>query len=159
MAHDIKPERSELLIRTTKIVSAYVANNPVESGSVSDLIQAVYTKLGELTVEGGSATVSQTPAVPVKKSITDDYLVCLEDGKKLKTLKRHLMTSFGLTPADYRAKWGLGSDYPMVAPNYARQRRDLAMKIGLGRRIEEPVPAPSRAAKSTGKPKPKAKAA
>ncbi len=98
--------------------------------------------------DSGDVPVELTPAVPVKKSITDEYLICLEDGKKLKMLKRHLMTSYGMTPEDYRAKWGLAHDYPMVAPAYALKRRELAVKIGLGRKpVEPPKPVPKPRAK------------
>ena len=101
------------------------------------------------------------PAVPIKKSITPDFVVCLEDGKKLKMLKRHLMTSYGLTPDEYRAKWGLNSDYPMVAPNYAAKRQELAKKIGLGRKPKaaaaKAAPAKKAAAKKTTAKKPAAK--
>jgi len=101
---------------------------------VAGLIQSVYSKLSELAQGEEAPSVELTPAVPVKKSVTDDYIVCLEDGKKLKMLKRHLMTSYGMTPEEYRAKWGLKADYPMVAPNYAAKRQELAKKIGLGRK-------------------------
>ncbi|CAN5619030.1 MucR family transcriptional regulator [soil metagenome] len=126
--------RGEILALTTEIVSAHVANNSVVQNDVSDLIQSVYNKLSELANGEENSSVELTPAVPVKKSITDDYIVCLEDGKKLKMLKRHLMTAYGMTPEEYRVKWGLKSDYPMVAPNYAAKRQELAKKIGLGRK-------------------------
>ena len=93
----------------------------------------MFDKLSALA-EDEPAPTELTPAVPIKKSVTDDYIICLEDGKKLKMLKRHLMTAYGMTPEEYRAKWGLKADYPMVAPNYARKRQELAMKIGLGRK-------------------------
>jgi predicted transcriptional regulator len=127
-------DKGELLALTSEIVSSHIANNSVEKGDVTDLIQSVFNKLADLA--GGEEAKKQdlVPAVPVKKSVTPDYIVCLEDGKKLKMLKRHLMTSYGLTPDDYRAKWGLPSDYPMVAPNYAAKRQELAKKIGLGRK-------------------------
>ncbi len=99
-----------------------------------DLIQSVYTKLHEIATGEDANMIELTPAVPIKKSITDDFIICLEDGKKLKMLKRHLMTAYGMTPEDYRAKWGLRPDYPMVAPNYAKKRQELAKKIGLGRK-------------------------
>jgi predicted transcriptional regulator len=126
--------RGEILALTTEIVSAHVANNSVVQTEVPDLIQQVYNKLNELALGEEVTSVELTPAVPVKKSVTDDYIICLEDGKKLKMLKRHLMTAYGMTPDDYRAKWGLKSDYPMVAPNYAAKRQELAKKIGLGRK-------------------------
>jgi predicted transcriptional regulator len=134
--------RSDLLTLTAEIVSAYVANNTLTQEGVSDLIQSVFARLAALSEGVESVATELVPAVPIKKSITDDYIVCLEDGKKLKMLKRHLMTSFGMTPEAYRAKWGLKADYPMVAPNYALKRRDLAVKIGLGRKRVEEAPAP-----------------
>ncbi len=126
--------RGELLALTAEIVSAHVANNPVGRGDVPELIQSIYGKLTELASGEDSSSVELTPAVPVKKSVTDDYIICLEDGKKLKMLKRHLMTHYQMTPDQYRTKWNLPRDYPMVAPNYAEQRRGLAKKIGLGRK-------------------------
>ena len=124
---------SDLLALTTEIVSAHVANNSVALADLPQLIQEVYRTLTTL----GTTPVAQErpqPAVPVKKSVTPDYLICLEDGKKLKMLKRHIKTAYDLTPDEYRAKWGLSSDYPMVAANYAKARSDLAVKLGLGRR-------------------------
>lgn len=126
--------RGEILALTTEIVSAHLANNSVTQTDVAGFIQSVYTKLSELAQGEEAPSVELTPAVPIKKSVTDDYIVCLEDGKKLKMLKRHLMTSYGMTPEEYRAKWGLKPDYPMVAPNYAAKRQELAKKIGLGRK-------------------------
>ncbi|MBP7241067.1 MucR family transcriptional regulator [Amaricoccus sp.] len=126
--------RGEILALTTEIVSAHVANNPIVQSDVAELIQSVFNKLSELAAGEEVALIELTPAVPIKKSVTDDYIVCLEDGKKLKMLKRHLMTSYNMTPEEYRAKWGLKPDYPMVAPNYAAKRQELAKKIGLGRK-------------------------
>jgi len=148
-------DRSELLALTTEIVSAHIGNNAVSGGEVAALIQTVFDTLSAIGSDEAAPT-ELTPAVPIKKSVTDDYIICLEDGKKLKMLKRHLMTSYGMTPEEYRAKWGLKADYPMVAPAYARKRQELAKKIGLGRkpRVVEPVPAPKPAAK-----KPRAKKA
>ena len=147
--------RSELLSLTADIVSAHVGNNPVIGGDVAGLIQSVFETLSGLGSEE-AAPAALTPAVPIKRSVSDDYIICLEDGKKLKMLKRHLMTAYEMTPEQYRAKWGLKFDYPMVAPNYALKRQELAKKIGLGRkpRLVEPVPAPKAAAK-----KPRAKKA
>ncbi|HMQ95299.1 MAG TPA: MucR family transcriptional regulator [Amaricoccus sp.] len=134
MTEDQTISRGELLALTAEIVSSHVANNSVVQSDMPDLIQSVFSKLSDLASGEDAASVELSPAVPVKKSITDDYIVCLEDGKKLKMLKRHLMTAYGMTPEDYRAKWGLKPDYPMVAPNYALKRQELAKKIGLGRK-------------------------
>jgi predicted transcriptional regulator len=126
---------TDVLQMTTQVVAAYVGNNTVGGSQISDMIKTVYSSLAGLSEHSELASkAKQKPAVTVKKSITDDYLICLEDGKKLKMLKRHLRTSFGLSPEEYRAKWGLGSEYPMVAPNYAKQRSAFAKKIGLGKR-------------------------
>jgi predicted transcriptional regulator len=122
---------SDLLAFTTDIVSSHVANNTVAMQDLPQLIQQVYAALAGV----GTALAAKerpTPAISVKRSITPDYIVCLEDGKKLKMLKRHLKTRYNLTPDEYRERWGLSADYPMVAPNYAAQRSDLAKKIGLG---------------------------
>jgi predicted transcriptional regulator len=126
---------SDLLQMTTKVVSAYVGQNSVGETQIPEVIKSVYASLAGLDghTEPG-AKAKERPAVPIKKSITDNYLICLEDGKKYKMLKRHLRTTYGLSPEDYRARWGLGSDYPMVAPNYAKKRSALAKKIGLGKR-------------------------
>jgi predicted transcriptional regulator len=134
MTEDQTISRGELLALTAEIVSSHVANNSVVQSDMPDLIQSVFGKLSELANGEDAASVELSPAVPIKKSITDDFIVCLEDGKKLKMLKRHLMTAYGMTPEDYRAKWGLKPDYPMVAPNYALKRQELAKKIGLGRK-------------------------
>ena len=142
MTQDNLPERGELLALTSEIVSAYAGNNSVDATSVPDLIGSVFTKLTELATGEEAGPVELTPAVPIRKSVTDDYIVCLEDGKKLKMLKRHLMTAYGMTPEQYRAKWGLKPDYPMVAPAYAAKRQELAKKIGLGRKPRAPEPAP-----------------
>ena len=121
-----------LVTLTADIVAAHVSNNSV---AVSDLPLLISNVFGALSGLGGSPVapeVKQEPAVSIRSSIKPDYIVCLEDGKKLKMLKRHLMTHYQMTPEDYRAKWNLPADYPMVAPNYAEQRRALAKKIGLG---------------------------
>ena len=118
---------------TANIVSAYVSNNSVPSAEISNLIGQVHSAL--LRVSSGQAAASVEPfkpAVPVRRSITSDYIVCLEDGKKFKSLKRHLRTQYKMTPEQYREKWGLPPDYPMVAPNYAAARSQLAMQMGLG---------------------------
>ena len=125
---------SELLVLTTEIVSSHVANNSVALGDLPQLIQQVYATLAGIGGNGAQAVAGQRPqpAVSVKKSVTPDYIVCLEDGRKLKMLKRHLKTAYNMSPEDYRERWQLPADYPMVAPNYAKQRSSLAKKIGLG---------------------------
>lgn len=123
---------ADLLALTTEIVSSHVANNTVPQNDISGLIEQVFRTLSNL---GGGTPLSADrplPAVPVKKSVTPEYIVCLEDGKKLKMLKRHLKTAYDMTPEEYRERWGLPADYPMVAPNYAKQRSALAKDIGLG---------------------------
>jgi predicted transcriptional regulator len=127
-------ERNELLALTTAIVSAHIGNNSVEPTELPALIQTVFKTLRGLASKEPAGRDGPTPAVPLKRSVTDDYIVCLEDGRKLKMLKRHLMTAYDMTPEQYRAKWGLKPDYPMVAPSYAARRSELALKIGLGRR-------------------------
>ncbi len=123
----------ELLELTTEIVAAHVSNNTLPVSDLPRLIQDVYRTLSAV---GGSppAPDRPRPAVPIKKSVTADHIICLEDGKKLKMLKRHLKTAYNMTPEEYRERWGLPSDYPMVAPNYAKHRSSLAKKIGLGTR-------------------------
>jgi predicted transcriptional regulator len=123
-----------LITHTTDIVVSYVANNSLGAEEVSSLIQNVYGTLANLGRAGAVAEERPDPAVSIRSSVKKDHIVCLEDGKKMKMLKRHLMTDHGLTPDEYRARWGLPSDYPMVAPDYADKRRDLAKKIGLGRK-------------------------
>jgi predicted transcriptional regulator len=126
---------SSLIEYAAIIVQAYVGNNPASASEVAGLIREVHATLAGLAQPGAETPVTtQKPAVPVKKSITPDYMICLEDGKKLKMLKRHLKTAYNMTPESYRERWGLSSDYPMVAPNYARQRSRLAKEIGLGTR-------------------------
>ncbi|MCK5165711.1 MAG: MucR family transcriptional regulator [Rhodospirillaceae bacterium] len=126
-----KIESSEVLELTTEIVASYVSNNSVKSGELTQVIQDVYQTLTGLGAIQQNADRPK-PAVSIKKSITPDYIICLEDGKKLKMLKRHLKTSYGMSPEEYRERWGLAKDYPMVAPNYAEHRSSLAKKIGLG---------------------------
>ncbi len=133
---------SDLLILTADIVAAHVSNNSVAVSDLGLLISNVHSSLASLGTSAAPEPVEQAPAVSIRSSVKPDYLVCLEDGKKLKMLKRHLMTHYQMTPADYRAKWNLPSDYPMVAPNYAEQRRSLAKKIGLGRKPGARVPTP-----------------
>ena len=127
-------DHGELLALTSEIVAAHVSNNAVSNTDLPDLIKTVFTTLSGLNGTPAEPEPEQKPAVPIKKSITDDHLICLEDGKKLKMLKRHLATAYNMTPEEYRAKWGLPHDYPMVAPNYSKTRKDLAKKIGLGRK-------------------------
>jgi len=135
---------STLITLTAEIVSAHVANNSVAAADLTLLIQNVYGALSGLQNPVAAPEVKPEPAVSVRVSVKPDFIICLEDGKKLKMLKRHLMTHYKLTPADYRAKWNLPADYPMVAPNYAEHRRSLAKKIGLGHkpRAAEPAPVP-----------------
>ena len=128
-------DQSELLALTTEIVASHVSNNVVPVGDVSKLIQQVYATLASVTsptLGAGQAAERPKPAVAIKKSVTPNYLICLEDGEKLKMLKRHLRTNYGLTPEQYRERWGLPADYPMVSPNYAKRRSVLAKKFGLG---------------------------
>ncbi len=128
-----KPNANELLELTTEIVSAHVGNNAIALGDMPQLIQDVYKTLA---IMGTTPAVPERPkpAVSIKKSVFPDYVVCLEDGKKLKMLKRHLKTAYNMTPDQYRERWGLPPEYPMVAPNYAKHRSALAKKIGLGTR-------------------------
>jgi len=129
-----KMAEEELLRMTADVVAAYVSNNTLPPAQLAEIINAVYTSLKSLEAQVTEpVTEPLKPAVPIRKSITADYLVCLEDGKKLKMLKRHLRSTYNMTPDEYRAKWGLSADYPMVAPTYAEQRSEFAKKIGLGR--------------------------
>ena len=124
----------DILRMTAEVVSAYLSNNVLPANQISEVIQTVHSSLNALGASRIESLVEPPkPAVPVKKSVTPDYIVCLEDGKKLKMLKRHLRSTYNMTPDEYRAKWGLPADYPMVAPNYAQQRSEFAKKIGLGR--------------------------
>ena len=124
-----------ILALTAQIVSAHIANNAVPADRLPGVIREVYRSLAGSADDAGPAPAERLqPAVPVKKSVFPDYIVCLEDGKRLKMLKRHLSTAFNLTPEQYRAKWGLEASYPMVAPNYAEKRSSLAKQIGLGTR-------------------------
>jgi predicted transcriptional regulator len=131
----------EVVLRlTAQIVAAHVEHNSVQADALPNLIEKVYQTLRDV----GQAPVEPTkpvPVVPVKQSVRPEYIICLEDGKKLKMLKRHLMTAYKMTPAQYRARWGLPADYPMVAPTYAKVRSSLAKKIGLGRKSATPAPA------------------
>ena len=125
---------AELLGLTAQIVSAHVSHNPVPATELPGLIQEVFRTLSGVGSAPAPEPERPQPAVPIKKSVTPDYLVCLEDGKKFKSLKRHLRTHFNLTPEQYREKWNLPADYPMVAPNYANSRSKLAKNMGLGQR-------------------------
>jgi len=148
--------KETLLGLTADIVASHVANNNVATNDLPSLISNVYSALQGLNNSAPAQQPEPEPAVSIRASIKPDYLVCLEDGKKLKMLKRHLMTQYQMTPADYRAKWKLPADYPMVAPNYAAQRRKLAHEIGLGRKAQPAAPAPQPApatAKRAAKPK------
>ena len=122
---------SDALELTTEIVAAYVSNNPVQSSELSNLIRSVHDTLQGLALPAAETSEAK-PAIPVKKSVTDDYIICLEDGKKFKSLKRHLRAKYDMTPEEYREKWSLPYDYPMVAPSYARKRSKLAKQMGLG---------------------------
>lgn len=124
-------ENTEVLELTTEIVAAFVSNNAVNANELPGVIQEVYRTLTGLGTQSAQPERPK-PAVAVKKSVTPDYIVCLEDGKKLKMLKRHLKTAYNMSPEEYRERWGLPADYPMVAPNYAKHRSSLAKKIGLG---------------------------
>jgi predicted transcriptional regulator len=127
-----EPPATNFIELTASIVSAYVSNNPVPSAELPALIGQVHTALSR--VSSGQAQMGEPvkPTVPLKKSISPDYIICLEDGKKFKSLKRHLRTQYNLTPEQYRSKWGLPKDYPMVAPSYAQARSRLAKQMGLG---------------------------
>ncbi len=130
---------NDLLGLTEKIVSAHVANNAMSSADLPNLIRAVYAALDK--VRTGAATPSlPKPVVPIKRSVTPSYIVCLEDGRKMKMLKRHLRTTFNMTPNEYRARWGLPPDYPMTAPNYAKARSEMAKKFGLGKKATKVKP-------------------
>lgn len=127
-----KPADTALLGLTAQIVSAHAANNDVDTGVLPSVIRVVYDTLSTIDNAPAAPAEKPQPAVPIRKSVFPDYIVCLEDGKRLKMLKRHLSSSFNLTPEQYREKWGLEASYPMVAPNYAERRSTLAKQIGLG---------------------------
>lgn len=133
MAEVLPKPNHQLVELTADIVAAYISNNPVPVGEVPALIAQVHASIGKLISREPQVEEPQTPRMPIKKTIAPDYLVSLEDGKRYKTLKRHL-SIFGLTPDEYRAKWGLPGDYPMTAPNYSIQRSQLAKSLGLGRK-------------------------
>ncbi|MDQ6435615.1 MucR family transcriptional regulator [Mesorhizobium sp. LHD-90] len=146
-------DRDSIVALTAELVSAYVSNNAVPQASLPDLIASVHRSLIDVGGEPSKPEPEPAkPAVPIKKSIFPDYLICLEDGKKFKSLKRHLGAHYGLSPDQYRQKWGLPPDYPMVAPNYAARRSELAKGIGLGRKPEpEPVAPAKRGRKPAAK--------
>lgn len=128
----VMKQNMELIELTSDIVSAYVSNNDVESDALPQVIESVHGALSTVS-DSKTEKVSLIPAVPIKKSVTPDHIVCLEDGLKFKSLKRHLNAKYNMTPNQYRERWGLPADYPMVAPNYAKARSELAKKMGLGR--------------------------
>jgi predicted transcriptional regulator len=134
-ASDGHSSRADELIKfASDIVAAYVSNNPTPISEIPGMIKSIHATLGGLAgTTGADLPTAQKPAIGIKKSVTPEHIVCLEDGKKLKMLKRYLRSRYGLTPEEYRSKWGLPADYPMVAPNYAAQRSEFAKKIGLGR--------------------------
>ena len=133
---------ADLVGMTTDIVSAYVANNAVAPGALANLITSVHTALTGMSSASEPEPEPQAPAVPIRKSVTPDYIISLEDGSRYKSLKRHLSSKYGMTPEEYRAKWGLPHDYPMVAPNYARARSELAKSMGLGQGGRKPARKP-----------------
>ncbi|MGU3494054.1 MucR family transcriptional regulator [Xanthobacteraceae bacterium A53D] len=149
---DVNLEDEVLLELTAEIVSSFVSNNTLATGDLPQLIGSVHASLQGLRsgAQPAPAPVELKPAVPIKKSITPDAIICLEDGKPFKSLKRHLSSAYGLSPEEYRAKWGLPYDYPMVAPNYSQSRAEMARTIGLGRKPQaaEPAKKPARARKS-----------
>lgn len=127
-------DKTELIGMTTSIVSAYLRNNPAQPSDIPGLIQDTFTALVDVNASSAEAGQQKlVPAVPIDESVTEDFIVCLEDGKHFKSLKRHLRTHYNLTPDEYREKWGLSRDYPMVAPNYAKTRSKLAKQMGLGK--------------------------
>ena len=138
MTSDLSSENDDSLLFTTDIVAAYVSNNSVSPDQLNTLIKDVHQTIKAIASSNSSLTADQAPAVSVKKSVTPDHIICLEDGKKLKMLKRYLRTQYGLSPEEYRRKWDLPSDYPMVAPNYAKRRSQFAKDIGLGKAADAP---------------------
>ena len=136
-------EKPELLEMTADIVSAYVGNNTVSAETLPSLIANIHAALSQVTTGAVEPEPEpKEPAVPIRKSIAPDYLICLEDGRKFKSLKRHLRTKYDMSPEEYRTKWGLPKDYPMVAPNYAKARSELAKQMGLGQGGRKPARAP-----------------
>jgi predicted transcriptional regulator len=136
--NDDEVARDDMLRMAVDVVAAYLSNNQVASSQISEIIHSVFTSLSSLDERPAEAPAeSPKPATSIRRSVTPDYIVCLEDGKKLKMLKRHLRTTYNMTPQEYRAKWNLPASYPMVAPNYAQQRSNFAKRIGLGRKAQE----------------------
>lgn len=127
------PSQTELLELTAEIVSSHASNNTVAATDLPQIIREIYATMATLGTDAAPVERPK-PAVPIKKSVTPDFIICLDDGKQLKMLKRHLKTAYNMTPEEYRERWGLPADYPMVAPNYAKKRSTLAKKIGLGRK-------------------------
>ena len=127
------PERPDPISLASEIVAAYVSNNKVNASDIPELINETYEAISGLQESGAHFAQKRDPAVPINKSITPDYVICLEDGKKLKMLKRYLRTHYGMSPDDYRRKWGLPADYPMTAPNYSKHRSKVAKTTGLGK--------------------------
>jgi len=132
---DDRTNEDELLRLTSNIVASYVSNNKLSTEQVPEVVRTVNATLRKIEQsEIGAENKTAEPAVPISRSITPDYIICLEDGRKLKMLKRHLRTTYGMTPSEYRVRWDLPADYPMVAPNYAKRRSEFAKKIGLGKK-------------------------
>jgi predicted transcriptional regulator len=139
----MEDEKADILDLTAQIVANYVGNNTASVGDLPALIKNVYAALAGVNEPESAPVEQKTPAVPIKKSITPDAIICLEDGRKFKSLKRHLRTKYNLSPEEYRAKWGLPKDYPMVAPSYAAARSSLAKSMGLGQGGRRPTAAPA----------------
>jgi predicted transcriptional regulator len=146
-------EKSGLIELTADIASAYVSNNTVAAGDLPSVIQSIFKALTAVDGPVEAPEQPKTPAVPIKKSLTDDYLICLEDGRKFKSLKRHLRTKYNMSPEDYRAKWGLPKTYPMVAPAYAAARSQLAKQMGLGQGGRPPAKAAAKPVAARGRAK------
>lgn len=144
-------DQADLVSIAADIVSAYVSNNPLPVGALPQLIGDTYAALQGISTPVAPAAVKLEPAVSIKKSVTPDYIICLEDGRRFKSLKRHIGTHYNLSPDEYRQKWSLPSDYPMVAPNYAAARSALAKSSGLGRKAAAPVPAAAEKPKRAGR--------
>ncbi|MEL7487829.1 MAG: MucR family transcriptional regulator [Pseudomonadota bacterium] len=159
MVDQTDTDLGETLSLTTDIVSAFVSNNSIQADKIPALIQEVHDTVRALAAGSAANAGNQQPAVSIKKSVTPDYVICLEDGKKLKMLKRYLRTQYNLTPEEYRRKWGLPADYPMVAPNYAKRRSQFAKDIGLGRAAStkrKAAPSAKKSTKKRGRPRKKA---